>query len=389
MGGKVYMEDVYSRIDLVRRQISDHEKDLAKQYQGIGREIYSLLQAGDPGPVYKKPIQNITLLLNEMEKLDKEKERIRKILERQSEIRESVKSLEKQIRKHEREGQGYYENIGEAAFRAYKSSMLRGQSYANIFLNLLENERSIDNLDDELKQSRESGAGRNVLKFMRKGVKNIFLKTTRSLKNSSLSRMLYKAGRELCISGLINGIAERGVLDAAQPFLNLQQAVRSSNAEIDRLHAEYQQISDELEALISGQRPPSFINRIDSELKVLDKKLNTGYQELGSENWDQLKHNFGENDRVSAKIKAAENMRVLLASDRERMEKLNAVLGVLKKEEKKKEINREIETRNNEIKKAKEDVKDLKTRLQNVENEISELKTLAGSELSVLQTSDE
>lgn len=356
----------------VRKQLGTLEHNTNISLDKLGADIFEHNDLSSNSK-YKKAYTDLTDIhksINNKKKLIKE---IEGKQARLKEIHEEEKQLENQIKYLEKEKAPHFEKAGSTAYASFKSSLLRGAEYEEVFSSLIELDDKIENIEDKIKEADEEGNESGFFKKIGSGLSKMVFKTRKNLSENSMEKLYMKAGKALFEKNLLKEIPVKEISLAAKPLFDNEESIQSMKSELGEFSAESGEIKSEIEAKTSGIKAGDKVGFIKGEVELLHQDFVTATRSLAglvvsakagsvalSTESQQLVNEISER---SSKIK-------VLTAEKETME-IHLKLDELKSDEHKKRFN--IDVQQNKIKEAKQNIKAAEEDIQKIKQEIEEL----------------
>jgi len=266
-------------INSLQKTLRDLRNSREKEFQKIGLQISeespNLLESSIPKNLHKTFTELRISTIEQKELIQERREllvSIKKELERQTILVQSMQEKEKRIKLLEEENIQLYVPIGEIAFGSYQIQPERFAEYSALF-------RDITDLNNKIAKtytndSKDSGDRNPFQQLIQKG-KSV----ADQMKRSGLLKQIQKEasllGKELVRTDFIHQATNPQLIEAASPVLrNIeeQEALQKSRTEIEQEIKTILTFLGEIRESIKASSVDKIIPQIESSLEFLEKE---------------------------------------------------------------------------------------------------------------------
>lgn len=334
----------------------------------IGERMLSLPESDlpeDAGPL----VQRYHAIQERLETASSAIERLTAIDHRQEEIRERMKTLQKE-REHLFRGlDSVYEQIGAVAFRLFKQHPLIDTSYSGIFQNLAKYQDDIRVLDAQLARysSEPAHQQRSLLERIGTKTRRTIAKNRKLVRNNQLPRLLQEAGQQLVETDFLEQMDDDELATVATPIKDVERRRDEIDAELQQLKEESGTLVAEFNSLGNGQKLSSARKERESEIDAAKRESTEILASLGR---IAAEH---PPEALSDYVETLHQCEARIAHFDALLQRLHAGRKALTIADEISQIKRRIETRQKELAELEEEV-DAKTK------ELQELESQRGTE---------
>lgn len=211
-------------------------------------------------------------------------ERMIAIDQRQTEIRDEMKELQKEQDQAFKGLEEVYEQIGSVAFRMFREHPLLDARYSAVFENLARYQDDMRRLDTELdRYSAEPASGAGSL-FERLGTRSrrAILRNRRSVRENQLPRLLQDAGRRLMDTDFVERIDDEELNRVAAPVFAARENRNRLDERLTALREESGRLVEEFNDLSRGKKLPRARRDREGEIDTARSELNAVLSQLGA-----------------------------------------------------------------------------------------------------------
>lgn len=226
-------------------------------------------------------------------------ERIDRIENRRASIRDSSRTLRREL---DSQGKGMgptYRAIGEVAFRLFREHPLIDSSYSSAFEQLAKYQDDIRTIDREIERisAAETAGRKNVLGRMGDQGKLLVLKSRRSTREAQLPRILERAGEQLARTDFIAQMGDAELTDVSTPIREVEARSRQIEQDLANLSDEDAALAAELAELCGEQKPAKARETRESAVRAATTSRSEVLARLGEENLPYAADHFPEEEQ--------------------------------------------------------------------------------------------
>jgi DNA repair exonuclease SbcCD ATPase subunit len=365
-----YSQRLQEISDVRQRAIDECER----QVRLIGERVLELPDKAIPdnaGPL----IQRHRSIQERLESASSAIERLMEIDQRQDEIRERMKTLQK-----ERDGlfrglDSVYEQIGAVAFRLFKDHPLIDASYSQAFASLARYQDDIRVLDAQLDRYSVEPARqqRSVLERIGTSTRRALAKNRKSVRTNQLPRLLQDAGRRLMETDFVDQMDDDELSSVAKPIREVEERRAVIDTELQNLKDESGTLVAEFNSLGNGQKLSRARKERESEIEAAKSESGEILSSLGSVAVETPPESL--TDQIDA-----------LKQCQERISHFDSLLERLKAGQKAVTVSNEISQAKERMSELRQELEELEQKTQAKEKELHQLESQRGNEDELFDT---
>lgn len=253
------------------RKIRDTEAAMRKSLEELGARLVE--EPAEPTPEYAELRTKALEARAELEAAKKAAEEIKLTLERKGAIRYQLRQLDEQLQRLERENADEYQSLGETVYQAYNSGAVSGEGLSAVFTELIKQIVELRKLDRELEESRAALKDKAFLEKVVDQGRIAVLSGSKAVKERNLDREYWKAGKELCESGLLAGLEYEPVRTAADRCVANMAKITELKTLSASLSDEDAALTASLAELQAGKTPQRRLAELDRTIHELSESM--------------------------------------------------------------------------------------------------------------------
>ncbi|MFA7566978.1 MAG: hypothetical protein WCY01_08110 [Alkalispirochaeta sp.] len=351
------MYNYSARIDEISAILQETLAESRRRQRSLGEKYVPLAADGEGADLVSR-YEEIT---ERIERSSSALERMIRIDERQTELRNEMRTVQKELEQAEsgRGLAGAYEAVGAAAFRLFREHPLVDATYSTAFSGVARYQDQMRRIETRLQQLQAEPAGHSgsVLDRLSRGSRQVILRNKRAVRKNQLPGLLQKLGRDLAVTDFFDSMDDSELTAAAEPLRETERQKGELRTRINDLSDESKKLVDEFNALSGGARLQKAQKNREDEISQAQEDLNNVLLQLGE---------------VAEKVRPNELAKDIAALDdeRSRARHFSALLDRLETGKKVHELERTIAADENRRNQIDEKITSLQEEKYNLEQEI-------------------
>ena len=351
------MYNYSARIDEISAILQETLAESRRRQRSLGEKYVPLAADGEGADLVSR-YEEIT---ERIERSSSALERMIRIDERQTELRNEMRTVQKELEQAEsgRGLAGAYEAVGAAAFRLFREHPLVDATYSTAFSGVARYQDQMRRIETRLQQLQAEPAGHSgsVLDRLSRGSRQVILRNKRAVRKNQLPGLLQKLGRDLAVTDFFDSMDDSELTAAAEPLRETERQKGELRTRINDLSDESKKLVDEFNALSGGARLQKAQKNREDEIAQAQEDLNNVLLQLGE---------------VAEKVRPNELAKDIAALDdeRSRARHFSALLDRLETGKKVHELERTIAADENRRNQIDEKITSLQEEKYNLEQEI-------------------
>jgi chromosome segregation ATPase len=351
------MYNYSARIDEISAILQETLAESRRRQRSLGEKYVPLAAVGEGADLVSR-YEEIT---ERIERSSSALERMIRIDERQTELRNEMRTVQKELEQAEsgRGLAGAYEAVGAAAFRLFREHPLVDATYSTAFSGVARYQDQMRRIETRLQQLQAEPAGHSgsVLDRLSRGSRQVILRNKRAVRKNQLPGLLQKLGRDLAVTDFFDSMDDSELTAAAEPLRETERQKGELRTRINDLSDESKKLVDEFNALSGGARLQKAQKNREDEIAQAQEDLNNVLLQLGE---------------VAEKVRPNELAKDIAALDdeRSRARHFSALLDRLETGKKVHELERTIAADENRRNQIDEKITSLQEEKYNLEQEI-------------------
>jgi hypothetical protein len=378
------MQNYNGRIDEISGILEKTEGECRRLRRALGEKYVPILKKSAPDEDAATLLKDYQTIRERIEHSSSALERMIRIDERQTELRNSMREVQKELEQAEsgRDLAGAYEAVGAAAFRLFREHPLVDATYSTAFSGVARYQDQIRRIDTQMEQIQTDPAVRSpsLLERLSRGSRQVILRNKRSVRENQLPGLLQKLGRDLATTDFFDAMDDAELTAAAEPIIAMENRKAALRQRIEELSDESRTLVEEFNALSGGVRLQKAQKNREAEIAASRDKLNEVLLKLGA-----LAEEV-QPEELRQDLEALEN-------ENSRVNHFSALLERLQAGKAAEEVGRSIDADNTRKKQIEErivalqrEIKDLDDEIRRKEQEKSDLLERRGDESELFGT---
>jgi chromosome segregation ATPase len=380
----ITMQNYNGRIDEISGILEKTEGECRRLRRALGEKYVPILKKSAPDEDAATLLKDYQTIRERIEHSSSALERMIRIDERQTELRNSMREVQKELEQAEsgRDLAGAYEAVGAAAFRLFREHPLVDATYSTAFSGVARYQDQIRRIDTQMEQIQTDPAVRSpsLLERLSRGSRQVILRNKRSVRENQLPGLLQKLGRDLATTDFFDAMDDAELTAAAEPIIAMENRKAALRQRIEELSDESRTLVEEFNALSGGVRLQKAQKNREAEIAASRDKLNEVLLKLGA-----LAEEV-QPEELRQDLEALEN-------ENSRVNHFSALLERLQAGKAAEEVGRSIDADNTRKKQIEErivalqrEIKDLDDEIRRKEQEKSDLLERRGDESELFGT---
>lgn len=351
------MYNYSARIDEISAILQETLAESRRRQRSLGEKYVPLAADGEGADL----VSRYEEFTERIERSSSALERMIRIDERQTELRNEMRTVQKELEQAEsgRGLAGAYEAVGAAAFRLFREHPLVDATYSTAFSGVARYQDQMRRIETRLQQLQAEPAGHSgsVLDRLSRGSRQVILRNKRAVRKNQLPGLLQKLGRDLAVTDFFDSMDDSELTAAAEPLRETERQKGELRTRINDLSDESKKLVDEFNALSGGARLQKAQKNREDEISQAQEDLNNVLLQLGE---------------VAEKVRPNELAKDIAALDdeRSRARHFSALLDRLETGKKVHELERTIAADENRRNQIDEKITSLQEEKYNLEQEI-------------------
>jgi hypothetical protein len=378
------MQNYNGRIDEISGILEKTEGECRRLRRALGEKYVPILKKGAPDEDAATLLKDYQTIRERIEHSSSALERMIRIDERQTELRNSMREVQKELEQAEsgRDLAGAYEAVGAAAFRLFREHPLVDATYSTAFSGVARYQDQIRRIDTQMEQIQTDPAVRSpsLLEKLSRGSRQVILRNKRSVRENQLPGLLQKLGRDLAATDFFDAMDDAELTAAAEPIIAMENRKAALRQRIEELSDESRTLVEEFNALSGGVRLQKAQKNREAEIAAARDKLTEVLLKLGALAEE------AQPEELKQDLEALEN-------ENSRVNHFSALLERLRAGKAAEEVARSIDADNTRKKQIEDrivalqrEIKDLDDEIRRKEKEKSDLMERRGDESELFGT---
>ncbi|MFO8043161.1 MAG: hypothetical protein R6U25_08170 [Alkalispirochaeta sp.] len=302
-------------------------------------------------------------------------ERLMQIDQRQNDIRERMKVLQKERENLFRGLDSVYEQIGAVAFRLFRDHPLIDASYSQAFEDLARYQDDIRVLDSQLDRyaAEPAQSQRSIMERVGTRARRAIAKNRKSVRSNQLPRLLQEAGRRLVETDFVAQMEDEELEAVAKPIRDVEHRRDEIDAELQELKSESGKLVAEFNSLGNGQKLSKARKDRESEIEAAKSES------------DEILASLGRVARDAPPDALTEEVDSLKQCE-ERIAHFDALLERLRAGQKALTVGDEISQLQERIAQRRRELEDMEQETEAKQRELQELEEQRGDEADLFDT---
>jgi chromosome segregation ATPase len=377
------MGNYKSVIRSLQSNIDAERQEIGSEYKNIGKYLFTEGMESTENPVQETNFASGKEIKSDIQELDDTIDEINTVTEQQQNFRNQIKTNISSIKALKTQNREYYEQIGEAAYEAYKRNPFIDKRYKDLFLELEQNHQELKEMENDIDRNEQNIAEKPFFNKMMKRGKLFLLKNKRTSKVNAIPRFYKNIGEQICESDFLDSTENELIKNTAQPCIDRRKSIRELENKNDKLENEIASLDEELSTLCSGNRPDREINRLKKEKQDKENQLEGVYESIGIAFVSKPEEKLSNDPNVTKPLTKIRSIEENIRKEDEKITKLSAAIRV---EELCSSINKledSIIAKENQITQLTDEINKTKEQLVDAQREKEQFESIRGPEESL------
>jgi predicted nucleic acid-binding Zn-ribbon protein len=376
--------DRRNAIEELRRRIRHSEAEALGLLQHLGE--YLSYQPAES--LARTPLSDVHKRIGELrEKLPETRQQVKRILQnvaRSEELEKSIRSARAKMTELQEEEDQICEEIGRAAFEAYRSSRPADPQYESVFAPLLKQEQELAGLESEMEKAESAGKSGNFFRIFRESGRTLYVKGLLSLKKKHLTRAYRETGHRFCESGLATETPDPELERTLQPYSENRKRRAELAEEIESLRERHEGIWQELRDLGADRSHHRRVREIEHQIERIEEELEATFGSLGQMYRAKPIKAFAEDPEIRKILRQVARTEKEVEQDRRQITRIEAAIQMESLEKQVAAMNDRVERLGREIKSRQEEVRSVGQRIKEAQEQRGRLEAVRGPEDTLL-----
>jgi chromosome segregation ATPase len=382
--------DAYKKsIEELERRIQRSSAEIRTQLKKLGEYLSYQEQGAFSATEMSDLYGRIQDLRGQLPKSRQQVKRILQCVNQNEQLEQEISEKKRQIAGLEEANQAICEEIGRAAFEAYKSLSSGGNEYSDLFEPLIKQERELTELESEYSKLQGHGKDGNFFRIFRETGRSLYLKGILSLKKKAIGKIYREAGKRLCESQFGAELKSSGLDRVLGPYKDNDRKIKALKQEVSKLRNVQERIWNELKELGADRSHQKRVREIEIGIQRIEEELEDAFEGFGSLFRSQPAEHFGDDAEVARALKQIEVCEETKKRGAKQIERIEAALLIDNLQRQARNLNQRISRLEEEVRLRRGEIDTLKAQVAEGENEINRLIKIRGSEQSLLKISRE
>jgi DNA repair exonuclease SbcCD ATPase subunit len=382
--------DAYRRaIGELERKTRQNDAEIALQLKKLGEHLSYRKVEVLTVPAMADLHRRIQELRKRLPESQQQVKRIMQCAGRNEELERKLKGLRAQAAELQKENEAICEEIGRAAFTAYKSVAPQDERYREIFEPLLEQEQEITRLEAEPERPQSPSAkGGNFFRIFRETGRSLYLKGLLGLKKKNMVRVYKEAGRRFCDLELQGELTDAAVERALAPYAENSRKLQSLNRDVEKIQAEQASLWQELKELGAEKSHQKRVREIEQAIGRIEDELEDAFVGLGSQFRAKPLSALAEDPEITRYLRSIAKAERSNAQHRRQIERIQAAIQIDALGRQRQNLEERIERLDREVKTRQQEIQTLRAQIAEADSETQRLLKTRGPEQSLLKIPD-
>jgi len=348
---------------------------IERQIEELGRllldkKLAAIDQLRDP---YEKGLSMKT----EMDKLEKQREQIRRDVEKQQALKEQIGELESEDKLYIEGRRKLIGSLGAHAYRVYRSGVLDKEEFEDIFSDIdrIEADMILKRRDIEEHNARQTN--KNILQKIPAGAKTALLKAGIGRLEKQRDDCLPAIGQKLLESDKVEQVPDEQVQSVTSNLKQQEEKSNERNKKKEKLQSDFIKLQQEVEKLCESVPPEKKMKELDDRISVQQEKLFQQSRELGQAFLLQPSLELKLPKEAQDVLKRIDELKEQKQSHENRVHTLQAELEIEELEENVRKKEEQVSRLEKRIREEKAQIEAVREELSRDNGRIQELRKIA------------
>jgi chromosome segregation ATPase len=379
------MLDRRNAIEELRRRIRQSEAEAENLHQQLGEYL-----SYQPSESFSATsLADTHHRIGELrEKLPATRQQVKRILQcvsRSEELEKGIRNARTRIADLEEEGERICEEIGRAAFEAYRSARPAEPEYEEIFAPLIKQEEEISSLESEMEKAQSGTKSGNFFRIFRESGRTLYVKGLMSLKKKNMTRAYREAGHKFCESDLVKDVSDPELKYTLAPYQDNLEQREVISSEMESLEERQEKLWKELKELGAERSHHRRVREIEHQIEQIEEELEASFGSLGRMYRSKPLKPFVDDPEIKKILRHILRVEKGIEQDRKQITRIEAAIQIDALDKQIATLEDRSERLTREIKTRQEEIRALNERVKEAQEQRERLETLRGPEESVLK----
>lgn len=379
------MEARKRAIATLNARITGQAEENRERLAALGEYLAGIGPKQFAGTELEEGYRRVGQLRKELPEQRRQARNIVKLVERHRAKQTKLTECRRRIADLDKQNEGVCEQIGRAAYAAYRNIPSGQEEFGRFFSRL-------EVLDSELQQGRSMIANLENRKkrgplVARAGMRGriAYLKGALALKNRSMDSSFKRTGKEICESELMGRIKDEHFTKAIKPFMENKKQIQTLKEEKELLQSQQEEIWAELKKLGAEKSHEKKVRELEKVIAETESRLKESCLSLGLQYRKKPVTGLAGNEEINTLLEEIRNAEKAMAADRKQIHRLESDLQAEEITREMEKIREKIESLNEEIDGRRQDLAALEQSLRDGEAERNRLLKRRGAESTLLE----
>ncbi|MGC9313531.1 MAG: hypothetical protein ACP5IA_12655 [Sediminispirochaetaceae bacterium] len=229
----------------------------------------------------RDPYEKGMSMKTEMESMEKQREHIRRDVEKQQALKEQIGELESEDKLYMEGRRKLIGSLGAHAYRVYRSGVLDKEAFEDIFSEIDRIEADIILKRRDIEEHNARQTNKNILQKIPAGAKTAVLKAGIGRLEKQRDDYLPVIGRKLLESDKVEHIPDEQVQSVTSNLKQQEEKSNERNNKKEKLQSEFIKLQQEVEKLCESVSPDRKVKELDDRISEQQDKFFQQSRELG------------------------------------------------------------------------------------------------------------
>ena len=284
----------------------------------------------------------------------------------------------------EKRNEEVFEEIGRAAFAAYKNFPDRQGMYGNIFARLEELEGDLQSGRVKIESYEIQIRDGALLTKIRNQGRIAYLKSILALKKRAQAGSFRKTGSEICESEFIDKIQDENFIQAIWPYTENKEQIASLQEQKAKLEEQQEQIWAELKSLGAEKGHEKKVRELEKIIAETEGRLKDSCLSLGLLYRKSPAPALSADEEISVFLQDVARVEKMMSRDKKQIKRLEADLEAEEISREMEKTREQIQRLNAEIAGGRQQLAELEQLMRDKEDEREKLLKRRGPESTLL-----
>lgn len=378
------MEDYKKIITELIEKREKNDQTIEEQIRYLGERLAELEPSKLDKTSLKDPQQQVKDLATISVEDRKKIKQIDSLISQIEEINSEVNKHKTQIRNKKTEVRTHYEELGFAAYKAFKENRKKGEAYKELFTKTEGYETELSQIENELNEHKVKEEKKSPLYRIYERGRLFYLQGLLKVKHFRQSALYRDVGEKVFKSDFLTEIGDASLTSNMKPVFEAQEIVDRLLKKEESLFEKKRRLTEEIERLGGKVGTTRTTKEIEINVERTEKQLVNLYSTLGRIYIDDSLNkeiSGGEIDRIFKNIHSLTNEN---QNFNRQIRKLEAAIEINQIEKNIDDVRDRIDYLKNDIQKKEDEIESLTRSIAELEEEKKKQLKLRGSNDSLI-----